>query len=1052
MGLLILEDILTKLRGQAVYIPLYQRNYRWPANEIQGSPISARKLIADIVSHMPESDFLLGMITVYMDKDGNIQILDGQQRLITLSLIARALNNGRVDTDTWIDLEFERDPGFSFPGGKTPRRDFLLGHEADDITDYVDVVRMKNNYSVIKAFIDECGAAPGEILKFMLGHIRLFLHETKREPIDEFLNINFKKTPFCSADYIKSYMILDAAGGSNTEAVSVPDIMDLWGSIEYDLYQLNELTAENEGLTENDMFMLIKDGYKHLEKSRMEILFEDRYYDEKGTLVKEKYYEKNDDSVKRLKEQYDELFRFHKLMQELLQELIVIDKDGNRHPNCTAYGAFRQLRKEKSDLTFFKLFDTSKGGTIQSELYKEYHHDHGNNLEMRSYENIDHKQAQTVNRFMNSMLATTPGGGSEADFFSCDGIDPDDFNGYKKIFDKSFTEFVGIIEKGKKEGTVIACKPAAMAEKRSGCQESPVKTTTLEQKPYTLENLFTDPGIRQIKIPRIQRDYVMGGSEEYLKQYLLRIRNEELNCSSQKHMNASCIMGHLDEQGVFWVYDGQQRITTLLLFLLYALNEYGSGEDSPRDIRKCLEKFVFEDRSGANSILKTLINSPFAEEATIRGFIDDQSSYSMYRMWKLLNDHSKKESDPDKFMKSVHPLFIWKGMDFEVVSLDRVDDAEHMFIELNEGLRLDETEEYKATLCHIMKNMGYEKEKEVSVKIDNEWLNCWQSEKTEVDYLQACVWCAYSEDKGYDKDRDMKSLKNTDPGVLDIATAAMDALVRNKEAAADLPLRPWWTKLLELTDPSCFKPLTCGFKNSDNTDCIYFSPDGFNRLIDLYSVFVPGSTADLFFRHMRDLRKNGFIPIGNEKDLPSKDMSISTSMLKSRRDGFKYSNNAGKWEELWKKGRGAGYDGALIESAYSLGVVEGAADDSFGKHKAGPGDNTYSLEKLEKYPIFLYKKCGFDDQENREKLRSFIMRYVVQNIDAQITGWTVGFAVCQSKLYPAEYKKITDALTKRYIKNHTGKDITFSEEFGSLIRGELSKEDADTVLEKLKKF
>ncbi len=955
MGLMTLKEIRNQLKseGKRVYIPLYQRNYRWPA--VAGDDgISAVKLIKDIVAHMPENDFVLGMITIYKDHDGNIQVLDGQQRLITLSLIVKALNDGDIDENNWINLEFERDPGFSKSDGEnsTPRHDFLFKKESDENSDHddvnsVDVNRMRNNYVAIKKFIDD--KEKEDIFRFMLEHIRLFLHETKREPIDEFLNINFNKTPFCAADYIKSYMILDAADDTDNKAnsvqghtenipVSVQDIMGLWRSMAYDLYQLNELTVEHSGSDENDMYMLIKDGYKQLEKSRMEILFEDYYYDndnDKVKLVKEKYHAK--DAETRLKNQYDELLRYHKLMQELLQELIVVDKDGNRHPNCTAYGAFRQLRKSK-DLTFFSLFDNSNK-TIQEGLYKEFNPKYKYNLEMRSYENIN-RDPQTVNRFMHAMLATTTGGGNEVEAEHCEGIDEEQrFNGYNKIFDDSFTTFIDIIERAKKcnaEDTVDSQGPKAMEETISNSQPDQItepvpleKSFELEQKPYTLEELFTNPHIRQIKIPRIQRDYVMGGAVDYLKKYLLRIRTEELN---KQKMNGSCIMGHLDKQGVFWVYDGQQRITTLVIILIYTISTIKDDDDGrSRKIRKSLEKFSFEGRDGANSILGALIDDPSVQAATLKKYIKDQSSYSMYCLWKHLEGRLVEEKDIHRTIVYVNPLYIWKNMDFELVLLDEVGDAEHMFIELNEGFKLGEAEQYKAQLCHRMNKMRYKKEKEVSIKIDNMWLNHFKSEEKEVDYIKDCVdKYAYYEVKAF------KFLEDIDSEVLDIAFNAMDTLVSKekevnerfdklKEGGSNISIT-WekWLILMDFADSSCFKPLTLGFNDND-MDCLYFSFNDFFRLMDLYISFIPRVFNELFFKHVHELRKNKYICIRDEAENDSDEtrnnnMSISIAMLKSRMDAFKYYYNARKWEKDWEKD-GVRYDNNLVERPYSFNIV-----------------------------------------------------------------------------------------------------------------------------------
>lgn len=74
-------------------IPEYQRPYKW-------QPKNVRQLIEDIIIHKDKSAYRIGTAVMYDDKYENkdkreksIKIVDGQQRLITMSLIANALKS-----------------------------------------------------------------------------------------------------------------------------------------------------------------------------------------------------------------------------------------------------------------------------------------------------------------------------------------------------------------------------------------------------------------------------------------------------------------------------------------------------------------------------------------------------------------------------------------------------------------------------------------------------------------------------------------------------------------------------------------------------------------------------------------------------------------------------------------------------------------------------------------------------------------------------------------------------------------------------------------------
>ena len=74
-------------------IPEYQRPYKW-------QPKNVRQLIEDIIIHKDKSAYRIGTAVMYDDKYENkeeseksIKIVDGQQRLITMSLISKALKS-----------------------------------------------------------------------------------------------------------------------------------------------------------------------------------------------------------------------------------------------------------------------------------------------------------------------------------------------------------------------------------------------------------------------------------------------------------------------------------------------------------------------------------------------------------------------------------------------------------------------------------------------------------------------------------------------------------------------------------------------------------------------------------------------------------------------------------------------------------------------------------------------------------------------------------------------------------------------------------------------
>ena len=68
-------------------IPDYQRPYKWTIKHVQ-------QLLDDLLTHFRNQEQVYRIGTVVIHKDGkNFDIVDGQQRLITLSLLLYYLNN-----------------------------------------------------------------------------------------------------------------------------------------------------------------------------------------------------------------------------------------------------------------------------------------------------------------------------------------------------------------------------------------------------------------------------------------------------------------------------------------------------------------------------------------------------------------------------------------------------------------------------------------------------------------------------------------------------------------------------------------------------------------------------------------------------------------------------------------------------------------------------------------------------------------------------------------------------------------------------------------------
>ena len=144
--LISLNELIDKSNSKKLIIPLLQRNYKW-------STENASQLLADIrkAKCKKQNEYTIGMATFYNCGTDDIQVIDGQQRIITLCLLAKAL--GKITE--FLKISFERDEDQQ----KGLRYNYLYGNNSIDpaysvdSAYSVDVERMKKVFNTFNAML-----------------------------------------------------------------------------------------------------------------------------------------------------------------------------------------------------------------------------------------------------------------------------------------------------------------------------------------------------------------------------------------------------------------------------------------------------------------------------------------------------------------------------------------------------------------------------------------------------------------------------------------------------------------------------------------------------------------------------------------------------------------------------------------------------------------------------------------------------------------------------------------------------------------------------------
>lgn len=272
-----------------------------------------------------------------------------------------------------------------------------------------------------------------------------------------------------------------------------------------------------------------------------------------------------------------------------------------------------------------------------------------------------------------------------------------------------------------------------------------------------------------ILIPAIQRDYVMGagGRGKQNKDKLESLLENMNKCAkNNEDFNFSCIISHQkSEKSKLEIYDGQQRLTTLIYMYIYKCRI----ENKILEIDA--EWFEFDGRDKANEIFKKIVSDNSLNIEDIK--VCDFTSFSIKNLLKTLNKYEYITSG-----------FITNNVKFDMLSISSQNEIEQFFMDLNSGVRLKEFELYKSKLNHRVTNITKEWQKFGSGSIykdclsnwsymfDNDWLDFFMpfasfehsEEEYEVEFIRYLILMVNMEKKGYSS----SDLDNIDDHINDI--------------------------------------------------------------------------------------------------------------------------------------------------------------------------------------------------------------------------------------------------------------------------------------------
>lgn len=229
----------TSVKHYTFKVPNYQRGYRWEEQHILTLLNDIKDFSLKTQNH--EEYYCLQPVVVKMGTDSIYELIDGQQRLTTIYIIAHALKRFRGNVWTIYDLAYDGRKNTQKNLEKIQNIDFSKDITSINTDEDIDSFYINNACSVIKNWIEENKTEDWfqeKFIKTFLSNTRIIwydINDSDDDAIPVFKRLNKGKIPLNDAELIKALFLKSCDTDSQNKDIIKKTqfiIAEQWDNIE----------------------------------------------------------------------------------------------------------------------------------------------------------------------------------------------------------------------------------------------------------------------------------------------------------------------------------------------------------------------------------------------------------------------------------------------------------------------------------------------------------------------------------------------------------------------------------------------------------------------------------------------------------------------------------------------------------------------------------------------------------------------------------------------------------------------------------------------------